>query len=105
MLTVFSAVGSVIITPNEAACKTILTYCLEGLGDTSPKIAKLIKNQNFAACAALFIGLDGRTIRKTVANALASDTSVALRPETLTVAHLKLTAQMAQKNRALKGAK
>ena len=91
--------------PNEAACKTILTDCLEGLGDTYPKIAMLIKDQDFAACASLFVGLDGRTIRKTVANALASDTSVALKPETLTITHLQRAAQMAQKNRAPKGAK
>jgi AAA+ superfamily predicted ATPase len=91
--------------PNEEACRTILEDCLEGLGGTYPKIAKLINDPNFAACAALFVGLDGRTIRKTVANAMASDTSVALQPETLTTAHLKLAAKMSQQHRALKGAK
>lgn len=91
--------------PNEKACRTILEDCLEGLGDTYPKIAKLTKDPNFATCAALFVGLDGRTIRKTVANALASDTSVALQPETLTIAHLKVAAQMSRQHRALKGAK
>lgn len=91
--------------PNEKACRNILEDCLEGLGETYPKIAKLIKDPGFAACAALFIGLDGRKIRKTVANALASDTSVALKPDTLTISHLERAAQMAQQLRAPKGAK
>jgi SpoVK/Ycf46/Vps4 family AAA+-type ATPase len=89
--------------PNEAACKTILEDCLLGLGETYPKISALTKDSKFAACASTFVGLDGRTIRKAVANALASDTSVALKPETMTIAHLASAANVARQHRSLKG--
>jgi len=88
--------------PNEEACKTILEDCLIGLGSTYPKIATLTKDPAFSSCAAQFVGLDGRTIRKAVANALASDTKVALNPETVTIAQLSQAAKFAQKHSCLK---
>ena len=51
-----------------------------------------------------FVGLDGRTIRKAVANALASDTKIALNPELVTIEHLVSAAQSARNHRAIKGA-
>ena len=89
--------------PNDAACKTILEDCLTGLGTTYPKIATLSKDSSFSKCASEFVGLDGRAIRKTVANALASNTTVALDPESVTIAHLVSAAKAARVSRTRKG--
>ncbi len=90
--------------PNAEACRTILEDCLAGLGATYPKIAALAKDPEFAKCVAHFVGLDGRSIRKAVANALASDTRVAIDPESVTINQLSRAAMVAQQNRKLKGA-
>tara|TARA_R110002072_G_scaffold303053_1_gene492346 strand:- start:4855 stop:5760 length:906 start_codon:yes stop_codon:yes gene_type:complete len=90
--------------PTKEACKTILEDCLDGLGVTYPEIAALVKDRAFGDCAEEFVGLDGRTIRKAVANALASDTKIALNPELVTIEHLVSAAQSARNHRAIKGA-
>ena len=91
--------------PNAAACHKILEDCVTGLGATYPKIADLARHPKFEACAAEFVGLDGRTIRKTVANALASTPSVALKPETVTIENIAGAAKAARQNRNTKGGK
>lgn len=85
--------------PEKEACKTILRDCLLGLGGNYPEITHLVENHDFDTCAGEFIGLDGRTIRKTVANALASDTQVALNPGSVTLTHLATAAKAARANR------
>ena len=85
--------------PGKEACKTILLECLLGLGSTYPEIAELTRDRGFDNCAGEFVGLDGRTIRKTVANALASNTQVALKPGSLTLSQLAAAAKSAQTNK------
>ncbi|WP_336886669.1 AAA family ATPase [Loktanella sp. M215] len=89
--------------PNKDACKTILKDCLEGLGTIYPEIGKLAQTKGFDACADDFVGLDGRTIRKTVANALATNTKVALNPSSVSLAQLSSAATSAQTAKAWKG--
>ncbi len=91
--------------PNAAACKKILEDCIVGLGAIYPKIADLAKHPKFASCASEFVELDGRTIRKTVANALAANPSIAMKPETVTLENIVAAAQSARKNRNTKGGK
>lgn len=89
--------------PNRAACGEILRQCLTGLGTTYPEIPALISKTGFDTCAASFVGLDGRTIRKTVANALASNTQVALSPGSLSLDQLVQAAKAAQITKKSRG--
>ncbi len=89
--------------PNAAACRKILEDCIAGLGATYPKISDLAKHPKFEACASEFVELDGRAIRKTVANALAASPSVAMKPETVTIENIVAAAQSARRNRKTKG--
>lgn len=89
--------------PDAIACETILRDCLTGLGDIYPPIIKLINSPQFKQCAAACVGLDGRALRKTVANALASSKQVALNPGSLTLDSLIEAAKRAVANRKAKG--
>lgn len=91
--------------PNATACRKILEDCLGGLSAVYPKIGQLLKHPKFEACAAEFVELDGRTIRKTVANALAADPTVAMAPETVTIEQIAAAAKAARKTRTKKGGK
>jgi AAA+ superfamily predicted ATPase len=85
--------------PDAKACETILRDCFEGLGRTYPALGKLPRSPGFAQCAKACVGLDGRSIRKLVANALAASPQVALNPETMGVDHLLSAALAAKKVR------
>ena len=74
--------------PDKNACKQILADCLKGLAKTFPNIGKLAATTKFDACAGECVGLDGRAIRKVVANALAADPQVAIDPNKLSIEHL-----------------
>lgn len=71
--------------PDQQACKTILADCLNGLGRKYPRIAMLTREPQFDRCALDCVGLDGRAIRKMVANALASSPETAMEPERLSI--------------------
>jgi SpoVK/Ycf46/Vps4 family AAA+-type ATPase len=89
--------------PDAEACGAILKDCLVGLGRTYPAIGKLISSLHFKRCAAAYVGLDGRAIRKTVANALASTPQTAMNPEQVTIDQLLVAAQAATAARAQGG--
>lgn len=89
--------------PDATACRKILEDCLGGLAIVYPNIGQLTKNPKFEACASEFVDLDGRTIRKTVANALAANPTVAMAPESVTLEHISAAARAARKSRAKKG--
>lgn len=89
--------------PNRAACRKILRDCLEGLSTAYPNIALLKDLPALDKCADECVGLDGRAIRKMVANALATNRTVALNPETVTVEHLTSAARQAKKSRSRPG--
>jgi pachytene checkpoint protein 2 len=81
--------------PDAEACGAILKDCLTGLGRTFPAIGKLATSPHFKRCAAACVGLDGRAIRKMVANALASTPQTAMNPEQVTADQLLAAAQAA----------
>ena len=85
--------------PDREACGRILMDCLMGLGRTYPAIAKLSASLHFEHCAAECVGLDGRAIRKMVANALASSPHTAMNPERVTIENLLSAARAAKASR------
>lgn len=85
--------------PDEGACKRILQDCLAGLGKTFPAIANLTSSSGFDRCANECVGLDGRAIRKVVANALAASPKTAMNPNEVTVEDLLAAARYAKSNR------
>ncbi|MET3648944.1 AAA family ATPase [Phyllobacterium ifriqiyense] len=89
--------------PDREACALILKDCLTGLGKTYPAIAKLPTAAGFDRCAAECVGLDGRAIRKMVANALASSPKTAMNPERVTVEDLLAAARAAKAGRMAGG--
>jgi pachytene checkpoint protein 2 len=90
--------------PDRAACELILKDCLAGLGRTFPPIARLPASPGFERCAAECVGLDGRAIRKMVANALASSPQTAMNPDRVTIEDLVAAARAARAGR-MAGAK
>lgn len=89
--------------PDRDACKRILQDCLEGLGRTFPNIAKLPSSPQFSLCAAECVGLDGRAIRKVVANALAASQQTAMHPNKVTIDDLIDAAKQAKFSRVSRG--
>jgi AAA+ superfamily predicted ATPase len=89
--------------PDREACSRILKDCLAGLGRTYPAIGKLPASPQFESCAAECVGLDGRAIRKMVANALASSPQTAMNPERVTIEDLFAAARAAKSSRVQGG--
>ena len=85
------------------ACARILRDCLAGLGQSFPNIGRLASAPRFNDCAAECVGLDGRAIRKMLANALASSPQTALDPDRVTVEDLLAAAKAAKANRTQGG--
>jgi SpoVK/Ycf46/Vps4 family AAA+-type ATPase len=86
--------------PGPEACSRILAGCLAGLGKTFPEVVKLAKSTNFARCAEACVGLDGRAIRKVVANAIAANPKTAMNPNLMSVEDLLAAASYAKTMRA-----
>ena len=91
--------------PDREACGLILSDCLNGLARTYPPIAALVRSPDFARCATECVGLDGRAIRKMVANALAANPNVAMNPGAVTPGDLLAAAKAAKASRASPGVK
>jgi len=91
--------------PNKEACRDILKDCLSGLGKTYRAIGALANGAQLDRCAAECVGLDGRAIRKMVANALASSRDTAMNPERLTADDLIAAARAARAVRVVGGVK
>lgn len=89
--------------PDRNACAHILRDCLTGLGRTYPGAGKLASASGFDRCVAECVGLDGRAIRKMVANALASRPETAMDPNKVTIDDLYHAAQQAKANRGVGG--
>jgi pachytene checkpoint protein 2 len=85
--------------PDHNACRHILDSCLSGLGTTYPALRQLTTSPHFDQCVTECVGLDGRAIRKTVANALASTPETAMDPNLVTIEHLITAATRAKANR------
>jgi SpoVK/Ycf46/Vps4 family AAA+-type ATPase len=82
--------------PNAAACADILSQCLVQLGKTYSTIGHIPSLPGFSGIAKEFVGLDGRAIRKVVANAMGSLPEVALDPNRLTSNDLSKAARQAR---------
>lgn len=85
--------------PNLEACAQILKDCLSGLSRTYPSLGELTTSTQLSKCAAECVGLDGRAIRKMVANALASNPQTAMDPNRITISDLLTAARAAKSNR------
>lgn len=90
--------------PNAEACKQILTECLTRIGEVYPAIGAITASPSFGRCVSECAGLDGRAIRKTVANAMAATIETAANPNTMTVDMLLVAVRSSKANRA-KGSK
>lgn len=89
--------------PDQRACAAILKSCLLGLARTMPDVGALASSSLIDRCAKACVGLDGRSIRKVVANAMASTPETAMAPERVTIEQLLVAAQAATSQRAQKG--
>lgn len=85
--------------PGADACAEILKDCLFGLGKIYPAIGRLPKEPGFNRCVQECVGLDGRAIRKSVANALASNPHTAMNPGAVTIENLLAAARSAKATR------
>jgi AAA+ superfamily predicted ATPase len=85
--------------PNAAAREAILHHCLSGLAKSYPQIGRLALAKGFATCVKALDGLDGRAIRKVVANALASSTETAMDPGKVTLKDIERAAHCARQAR------
>ena len=89
--------------PDREACGRILKDCLTGLSCTYPAIGKLASAPQFDRCAGECVGLDGRAIRKMVANALASSSQTAMNPGQVTIDDIFKAARAAKASRMAGG--
>jgi SpoVK/Ycf46/Vps4 family AAA+-type ATPase len=85
--------------PGRSACRQILSLCIEGLAKSFPGAGRLLTASGFTACADACVGLDGRAIRKVVANALAMDPQVAMDPNKVSIEGLRLAIEQARTQR------
>lgn len=88
--------------PNAQACREILSSCLNGLGQTFKPVKALLAEADLSDVVDALVGLDGRTIRKVVANALTVRREVSLDPGRLSIADLKAAATAAHALRAMR---
>lgn len=91
--------------PGKKACEQILRECLTGLAKTFKEMQHLANSPAIADCAAECVGLDGRSIRKAVASAIASSQQRAMKPGGLTADELLAAAKYAKAHRHHKGEK
>lgn len=89
--------------PDREACRLILSDCLTGLARIYPALRRLLEPADLSRCAAECVGLDGRAIRKMVANALASSPETAMDPGRTSVQDLLAAAKAAKASRAPAG--
>lgn len=74
--------------PNRDACEKILLDCLNGLSKVFPSVGKLSSSSKFGDLVNESVGLDGRTIRKMIANGLAASPEIAMNPEKVSIQNL-----------------
>jgi pachytene checkpoint protein 2 len=86
--------------PDADACGLILRNCLLGLGQSFPPIGALLKAAEFDHLATACVGLDGRSIRKVVANGMAQRQETAIDPNQLSIGDLLAAAEKAKLCRA-----
>lgn len=98
--TAFVSRADLVVTidlPNAAACRAILTATVEALAQPYPALRRLLTDPVFEQAAMRCQGLDGRRIRKVVAEACALRRETALDPTQLTAHDLLQAVELAQK--------
>ena len=85
--------------PSREACEQILSDCLSSLAEVHPNLVAIARSREFAICVTACVGLDGRSIRKAVACALASSPEKALDPSKVTSQDLLAALQQAKEAR------
>ncbi|QJQ03429.1 cell division protein [Herbaspirillum rubrisubalbicans Os34] len=88
--------------PGKNACRKILEECLLGVAKTFSDVGALVRHRTFDECASECEGLDGRAIRKVVANALAANKATAIDPNQVTIDHLLVAIKKAKQVRTQK---
>jgi pachytene checkpoint protein 2 len=83
--------------PGAEAALQILQRCLTAVGETFPAIGKLAESKDLGRLAHAAAGLDGRTLRKLIVNALATRKETAMDPNKLAMADLMAAAKFAQR--------
>lgn len=91
--------------PDKKACEKILRECIAGLATTFKELSDLASSAAIADCASECVGLDGRTVRKAVASAIASTPARAMQPGGLTAQELAAALKYAKTQRQRKGGK
>lgn len=86
--------------PGPVAARQILRQCLSSLGEAFPAVGKLAESRDLERVALVGAGLDGRTLRKLVVNAMAMRKETAMDPNKLTMAALEAAVLDAQRSRA-----
>jgi AAA+ superfamily predicted ATPase len=86
--------------PTAEGVAAILRRTLDDFGEAFPRLRVLAKAAELDRVAAALVGLDGRRVRKSVTEALASRREVAMDPGKLTIADLL---QVAQQLRTVSG--
>lgn len=82
--------------PSSEAAQQILIRTVEGLSESFPKWKDILKKPAFQEAAAKCHGLDGRRIRKIVAEACARSKETALDPNLLTAEDILLAVEQQQ---------
>ncbi|WP_232428832.1 AAA family ATPase [Aromatoleum toluclasticum] len=85
--------------PGPEAARQILRQCLATVGETFPAIAKLAESRDLERVAQAAAGLDGRTLRKLVVNAMAMRKETAMDPNRLALADLEAAIRNTQGSR------
>lgn len=85
--------------PNQQGCKKILSETLLGLATGFKDIGNLSTSPQLEKCAQACVGLDGRSIRKMVASAIASTRESAVNPNLLNISQLYDAANAAKEHR------
>lgn len=85
--------------PGPQATRQILHQCLCSVGEAFPAIAKLADGGDLDRVATAATGLDGRTLRKLVVNAMALRKETALDPNKLALSDVETAARNAQSSR------
>lgn len=85
--------------PSPEAARQIFRQCLATVGETFPAIAKLAESCDLERVAKAAAGLDGRTLRKVIVNAMALRKETAMDPNRLVLADLEAAAHNAQSSR------
>ena len=90
--------------PNALAIASILRATLRGFSEAYPALATLAESRELGALGRLLVGLDGRRVRKLVAEAMALRRETVLEPGKLTMVDLRAAATNARKDLTEEGA-